>query len=128
MNNYSILIIVSILIAIRIACHFMDKSRIQSFIENAGGKVLRISWRPFGNGWFGERGERHYEVSYQTADGLTTHANCKTSLFTGIYWTGDTLPRLSTNPAQITSQITCLQCGYSLQPSWKVCPICEKKR
>jgi hypothetical protein len=87
--NYSINFIVAAIIgglAIRIVMHFVDKSRIKDEIESKGGRVISIAWNPFARGWFFEKGERHYEVSYVDRSGGTISTTCKTSLFTGIYW------------------------------------------
>jgi hypothetical protein len=131
-------------IAIRFACHFWDKSRIRSTIEAAGGTVYEIKWRPFARGWFGEKGERHYEVRYRTVDGRTLTTTCKTSLFTGVYWSGDSIPNRGSSgyeipipppppPLEETQQTqsgrraTCQFCGHPAQADWSHCPKCGAK-
>ena len=51
-------------VALRIVMHFVDKSRIKDEVETRLGRVVSITWNPFGRGWFFERGERHYDVTY----------------------------------------------------------------
>ena len=67
----------------------MDKSRITEYIENDGGRIVSINWAPFGVGWFGEKNDRIYEVIYYDRSGNQHWATCKTSLFSGVYWTED---------------------------------------
>jgi hypothetical protein len=76
-------------IAIRIAAGFADHDRIRHYIRKRRGQVLSIHWSPFGPGWFGNKGPRIYHVRYQDADGRTHDAACKTSLFSGVYFTQD---------------------------------------
>jgi hypothetical protein len=67
----------------------LDKNRITDYIQQRGGRVVSISWAPFGKGWFGEKEERIYEVVYYDQAGNQHFATCKTSLWTGVYWTED---------------------------------------
>jgi hypothetical protein len=67
----------------------MDKDRITDYIQQRGGRIVSISWAPFGRGWFGEKEERLYEVVYYDQDGNQHFAIAKTSLLTGVYWTDD---------------------------------------
>ncbi|HEX5105805.1 MAG TPA: hypothetical protein VFV87_18435 [Pirellulaceae bacterium] len=76
-------------IAIRIVAGAFDQSRIAEYIQSRGGRVVSVQWSPFGRGWFGEKNDRIYEVVYYDADGLQHFATCKTSLFSGVYWTED---------------------------------------
>ncbi len=71
-----------------------DRSRIADYIAQGGGTVVRIEWNPFGRGWFGERKNRIYEVTYRTRQGKTVTATCKTSMFSGVYWTGGAAPSI----------------------------------
>jgi hypothetical protein len=79
-------------VGLRILADRLDRSRIRKEIAASGGEVLDIRWSPFGRGWFGERSNRIYEVTYRTTNGKTLTATCKTSLFTGIFWLGDAPP------------------------------------
>lgn len=76
-------------IGIWLAAMSMDKSRITDYVESNGGRIISISWAPFGTGWFGSKNERIYEVVYYDANGDQHWATCKTSLFSGVYWTDD---------------------------------------
>jgi len=67
----------------------MDKNRITDYIRERGGRVVSISWAPFGKGWFGEKNDRIYEVVYYDAAGKQHFASCKTSMWSGVYWTED---------------------------------------
>jgi hypothetical protein len=113
--NYSRNFIVAAIIAglaIRIVMHFVDKSRIKDEIESKGGRVISISWNPFARGWFFEKGERHYEVSYVDRSGGTISTTCKTSLFTGIYWAEG--PNLEEPRPRFMARHRCSGCGYAL--------------
>lgn len=67
----------------------LDKNRITDYVEQRGGRIISIGWAPFGKGWFGEKEERIYEVVYYDKDGNQHFATCKTSFWTGVYWTED---------------------------------------
>lgn len=67
----------------------MDKGQITSYVQEQGGLVVSINWSPFGTGWFGERGERIYQVIYHDREGSRHLATCKTSMLSGVYWTED---------------------------------------
>src|SRR6266404_5354652 len=67
----------------RIIMHFVDKNRIKDEVESKGGRVISISWNPLARGWFFEKNERHYDVTYVDRSGTTLSTTCKTSLFTG---------------------------------------------
>ena len=110
-------------VAIRIVVHFIDKSRIQREIESRGGRVLSITWNPFARGWFFEKNERHYDVSYLDRSGARLSTTCKTSFFTGVYWAEG--PSMLDQP-RVVSRLRCAKCGYSLQADWQSCPHCGK--
>lgn len=67
----------------------VDKERITSYVQKRGGRIMSISWAPFGKGWFGEKNERIFEVVYYDSHGNQHFATCKTSFFSGVYWTED---------------------------------------
>ena len=73
MNYSTNFVVVAIIagLAIRVVMHFLDKSRIPDEIESKGSRVISISWNPFARGWFFEKGERHYEVTYVDRSGGT---------------------------------------------------------
>jgi hypothetical protein len=111
-------------LAIRVVMHFVDKSRIKDEIESKGGRVISIAWNPFARGWFFEKNERHYEVTYVDRSGSTISTTCKTSLFTGLYWAEG--PNLEQPPPRIIAQHRCGACGYALNAEWRACPNCGK--
>jgi hypothetical protein len=67
----------------------LDKARITDYIQRRGGRLVSINWAPFGKGWFGEKEERIFEVVYYDKGGNQHFATCKTSMWTGVYWTED---------------------------------------
>lgn len=97
----------------------MDRQRILANLAERGDKPIRIRWNPFGPGWFGEKGERIYEVEYINHHGRRVIANCKTSLFSGIYWQ----PANEEPAAAAKEPIICLACGHSMGRASK-CPRC----
>lgn len=66
----------------------MDSDRVKRYIEERGGQLLKKRWTPFGKGWYGDQ-NRIYAVRYLDADGNEHQASCKTSIFSGVYWTDD---------------------------------------
>jgi hypothetical protein len=80
---------IGLFIIIRLLAGSMDGDRVREYIEQRGGRLLSAGWAPFGKGWFGEKSDRIYEVRYLDRDGNEHAATCKTSLFTGVYFTED---------------------------------------
>ena len=107
-------------LAIRIVMHFVDKNRIRGEVEAKGGRVVSISWNPLGRGWFFERSERHYAVTYADRSGATVSTTCKTSLFTGVYWADPPEP-VELRP-KFVSRHRCSKCGYGINVEWRACP------
>ena len=112
------------IVVIRAILHFVDKSRIREDVEAKGGRILSIRWNPFGRGWFFEKNERHYAVTYMDRSGATISAACKTSLFTGTYWTD--APLADEPRPKFISRHRCSKCGYALKANWRACPNCGK--
>ncbi len=81
-----VLIIIIGVVGIRVAFHFVDKDRIQSASVQKGWQDVVVSWCPFAPGWFFEKGERNYLVSYRDENGNPRQRYCKTGLLTGVFW------------------------------------------
>lgn len=111
-------------ILIRVAMHFVDKNRIRDEVETKLGRVVSITWNPFARGWFFEKNERHYDITYIDRTGRPVSTTCKTSLFTGIYWADG--PKSAESQPRIMSRHLCDKCGYALSVEWSVCPNCGK--
>lgn len=124
MNSSIVLIGLLAAIAIRVAMHFIDKNRIKGEVESKLGRVVSIIWNPFGRGWFFEKNERHYNVTYVDRSGMTVSTTCKTSLFTGVYWADG--PKSTEPPPRLMSRHLCGKCGYALSAEWRACPNCGK--
>ena len=124
MNASILLIGLLAAIAIRVAMHFIDKNRIKDEVESKLGRVVSIAWNPFGRGWFFEKNERHYDVTYVDRSGATVKTTCKTSLFTGVYWADG--PKSAEPPPRLMSRHLCGKCGYALSAEWRACPNCGK--
>lgn len=101
MEGFFLLIPVFIVIAIviRLAAGGMDHDRIKQYVEECGGTVLDSNWSPFGPGWFGEKSDRIYGVRYLDRDGNEHEAHCKTSMWTGVYFTEDRIVKYAERPA-----------------------------
>lgn len=84
--------VLAVILAFRVAADRLDRARIRDFVEARGGRVEDVSWRPFGRGWFGEKGERVYRVRFTDDAGQRQEAAFKTSLFSGV-WTDRLGPR-----------------------------------
>jgi len=119
-STISLAIVVAL--AIRVAMHFFDKTRIKNEVEAKGGRIVSINWNPFGRGWFFERNERHYNVTYEDRSGATISTSCKTSLFTGVYWADG--PKID-EPPRIIPRHRCAKCGYAINVEWRACPNCD---
>ena len=78
-----------VVVVVWVAASSMDKGRISDYVQERGGRVVSINWAPFGVGWFGEKNSRIYEVVYYDLSGNQHFATCKTSLWSGAYWTED---------------------------------------
>jgi hypothetical protein len=94
-----VFLIIVIGIVIRLMAGGLDHDRVREYIESRGGNVIDAHWAPFGPGWFGERRDRIYEVRYVDGDGNEHLAHCKTSLWSGVYFTEDQIVRRAKDPA-----------------------------
>lgn len=84
-----VLFAIAIAVVIRLIAGSMDGDRIANYVRERGGKLRKKHWAPFGKGWFGEKNDRIYEVEYENRDGEIRRATVKTSMFSGVYLTGD---------------------------------------
>lgn len=96
-------------VGLRLAAGTADRDRITSYIQESGGRIIEITWAPFGPGWFGEKSDRIYCVRYVDRDGNEHQTHCKTSMLTGVYLTEDAIVRHSQHtprvapPAELTA-------------------------
>jgi hypothetical protein len=77
----------------RLIAGALDHDRVRSYVVSRGGKIIETQWSPFGPGWFGEKSDRIYSVRYLDRDGNEHRAHCKTSMWTGVYFTQDEIVR-----------------------------------
>ena len=101
----------------------LDRQRIRENLAERGCAVLEIHWNPFGPGWFGEKGERIYEVIYETRAGERVVANYKTSLFSGVYWHGAAGQASIAGGEPAPEPMNCLACGKPMGGK-SICPAC----
>jgi hypothetical protein len=91
-------VVIVVLILLRLTKGGMDRGRINSYIEAHGGRLIDASWRPFGPGWLGKHYDRIYKVRYLDKDGNHHHAYCKTSGWSGVYFTDDNIDQYAKAP------------------------------
>jgi len=96
-------VVIFLVICFRLIAGSMNHKRITQYIESLGGHIENIEWKPFGPGWFGEKSQVIYRVLYVDSQGAHHDAYCKTSLFTGVYFTEDIITRLSPRARQTVS-------------------------
>ena len=89
MEAIIVVLLIAAVVLIRLVAGGMDSDRVGRHIASTGGRLLEKHWNPFGKGWFGEKNSRIYEVRYQDGEGRIHEATCKTSLFSGVYFTED---------------------------------------
>ena len=82
-------LLIGLPLIIRVAAGQVDRRRIEEDVRSRGGYITDIRWRPFGPGWFGEKESRIYQVEYVDREGSRHQAYCKTSLWSGVYFTQD---------------------------------------
>ncbi|GJM24922.1 MAG: hypothetical protein DHS20C16_13370 [Phycisphaerae bacterium] len=111
-----------ILIGVRLLEGAIDRNRIKRYVEDRGGETLQIKWRLFGPGWLGNKNQRMYRVVYRDADGRDHRTNCKTSMFSDVYFTGDIILKYQFTEVPKNK---CLSCDYNLTGNVSgVCPEC----
>src|SRR5262245_53306239 len=82
-------VVLAVVVVLRVFADRLDRRRIEADVAARDGVVLDITWKPFGRGWFGEKSDRVYLVEWTDRTHVTRTSWCKTSLFTGVYWTDD---------------------------------------
>lgn len=78
-----------LVVVLRVLADRWDRERIRRDVDARGGRVLDITWKPFGRGWFGEKSDRVYLVDWEDAARAAHRSWCKTSMFSGVFWTED---------------------------------------
>ena len=76
-------------LGVRLLAGMLDHWRIRSYITSRSGQLTACRWWPFGPGWFGEKRDRIYFVTFVDSEGSQHRAYCKTRMFTGVYFTED---------------------------------------
>jgi hypothetical protein len=99
-----IILFVVLAVIIRLLAGSLDTGRVEQYIRNNGWKLIDKSWDPFGPGWFGDKSDRIYEVIYEDQQGNTHRAHAKTSMFSGVYLTNDTIVQPSTQQADLEKE------------------------
>ncbi len=113
---------IGLLVGVRILDGAIDKARIKKYVESRGGEFREAKWRLFAPGWLGNKNQRMYRVVYRDGNGVNHLAHCKTSMFSGVYFTGDVV--LPHSYKQIPED-ECLSCGYDLTGNVSgICPEC----
>lgn len=86
---FVLIFFLAVALGFRLLAGSLDHQRIEEYIGERGGRIISISWAPFGKGWFGEQKDRIYEVVYYDPQSNQHMATCKTSMFGGVYFTDD---------------------------------------
>lgn len=102
-----ILLVVIVVIAIRLVAGHLNHARIRDHVGTNGGSIIDITWQPFGPGWYGEKDSVIYEVRYRDREGNVHDAFCKTGMFSGVYFSKDTIISRAAPPPAAPS-------GYSI--------------
>ena len=84
-----IAVVIVTVLGLRVWMGMLDHERISKYVVQRGGEVDEIIWTPFACGWFGSKDERIYRVVYRDGQLARHRATCKTSMFSGVYWTSD---------------------------------------
>ena len=91
-------------IAGRLIAGGFDGGRVEQYVRDQGWTLVDKSWAPFGPGWFGEKSDRIYEIVFEDQEGNTHRAHVKTSLFTGVYLTNDTIVAYGNGQEDLVSE------------------------
>ena len=79
-----IFLLIVIGIAVRLLAGNFDTDRIDEAIKSRGGELISKKWSPLGKGWFGDRSDRIYKVTYLDSTSNKREAFVKTSMFSGV--------------------------------------------
>ena len=66
-----------------------DRDRIAQYLTSRRCELLECEPKYFARGWRTEKNERMYTVSYRDSEGDIHTAECKTGMFTGVFFTND---------------------------------------
>lgn len=86
------------LVVLRLFAGELDRDRVKAYIEARGGELLEVRWAPFGPGWPAEGASRIYRVRYFDKDRNERLAYCKTSMWSGVYFTWDNVVKHGDSP------------------------------
>jgi ribosomal protein L40E len=116
-----------VMIVVYVVSDRFDRERIREQIESHGGRILNISWNPFGSGWPATRSARLYDVRYRTHHGEIVSATCATSWTSGVCWLRDKPPGfgdIAQSSTTAAEAIACLRCGAKIPARGTHCPKC----
>lgn len=102
---FVILGVVALILIARLCAGSADFDRVRDHIQRMGGHLISMRWLPFGPGAFGDKRNRIYELQYRDHEGALRAAHCKTSLFSGVYFSNDRIiespkPRVGPAPTE----------------------------
>ena len=113
MEFFFVIAVIAVFIGIRLFAGNLNHDRIRRYVEDLGGRVESIVWNPFGPGWFGEKSDVIYHVRYIDKRGARHDAYCKTSMWSGVYFTKDVVTRHS--PIVLKAEESRIKAAESLQ-------------
>jgi len=100
MSPLGVVALVLMIVVVRLSAGVLDRDRIRRHIQMRGGVLVEAVWAPLGRGWFGGRGDRIYRVWYRDQQGNGRRAYCKTSLWSGVYFTEDEIVGAGPTPSR----------------------------
>jgi hypothetical protein len=86
-----VLLVLAVTVGLRVVAGMLDGDRIRDYLRERNCALRSRQWQPFGQGWFGESTSRIYSVEYEDGHGYSRQATVKTSMWTGVFFTNDTL-------------------------------------
>jgi hypothetical protein len=109
----------------RLVAGAFDGGRVDRYVRERGGVLVKRRWDPFGPGWFGGKDSRIYQIDYRDREGNLHRAHVKTSMLSGVYLTNDQTVKsarsaepkkeqlLEEENRRLKEQITKLQKGHN---------------